>query len=297
MPRPRVSVVVPFRGGRDEAERLVRSLAALRVQPGDELIVADNSDHGAALAAVGAARPIRAVRAVGERSSYHARNAGARHAGGEWILFLDADCRPEPSLLDAFFRPPPGPATGAIAGQILAEPGQAGIAARYARSRRLFDQSEGLLPASGGVAGAGNLLVRRSAFEALGGFVEGIRSGGDVDLCQRLAPAGLDLEYRPAALVHHTHRGSLPSMLGAFARYASGARWLSDRYPGSVARWPLIPGLAGTARDVATNLARGRLEEAAFRAIDGAGLVAYRAGFLIPNSAPAARVAGAPPSA
>jgi GT2 family glycosyltransferase len=178
---------------------------------------------------------------------------------------------------------------GALAGQILGDPGQRSFAARYARSRKLFDHADGLIRAEGGGAAAGNLLIRRAAFERMGGFTEGIRSGGDLDLCRRLAADGWRLVFRPAALVHHRHRDTLPSLLGALARYGAGASWLNRRYPGSSPPWPLRFGLEGAGRDAVAHVRRRRFEEAAFRAVDGLGLVAHRVGYAAGNEAPPAR--------
>lgn len=225
------------------------------------------------------------VRASRERSAYHARNEGAREATAEWILFLDADCRPEPGLLESYFAEPVPDDCGALAGQILGEPDQRSFAARYARSRRLFDHADGLIRADGGGATAGNMLVRRRAFEEIGGFTEGIRSGGDLDLCRQLQQAGWRLEFRPHAVVHHRHRASLPALLGAIARYGAGARWLNERYPGSSPPWPLRLGLASTVRDVARHVRGRRGEEALFRAVDGLGLAAHRVGYASTNAA------------
>ena len=104
---------------------------------------------------------------------------------------------------------------------------------------------------SAGVAAAtGNLLVRRSTFDELGGFADGIRSAGDVDFCWRMRDAGWTLEQRPAARVSHHHRENLVSFLAMIARYGAGSRWLNERHPGVAPHWPLVPGLAGSARDV-----------------------------------------------
>jgi GT2 family glycosyltransferase len=278
-----VSVVVPFRGDRAAAERLVAALGCLDPREGDEVVVADNTADGAARSI--ARDAIRVVRATRERSAYHARNEGARVATTDWILFLDADCRPAPSLLDAYFAEPIAEGCGALAGQILGEPDQRSFAARYARSRRLFDHADGLIRADGGGAAAGNLLVRRAAFEQVGCFTEGIRSGGDLDLCRRLAAGGWRLEFRQAAVVHHRHRANLPSLLGAIARYGAGARWLNERYPGSSPPWPLRLGLAGTARDVVRHVRQRRVGEAVLRGVDGLGLVAHRIGYASDNTA------------
>ena len=281
--RPAVSVVVPFRGDAAAARRLREAVGRLELRAPDELIVADNSDDGAAADVLSGAAVV--VPATGERSSYHARNVGAREGGGDWLLFLDADCTPAPDLIEAYFADPPSERSGALAGQVIADPDQRAFAARYARSRRFLDQHQGLHDSATGAAATANLLVRRAAFEPVGGFAEGIRSGGDFDLCRRLLAGGWTIEPRPCAVVSHRHRESPVELLHVIARYGAGARWLNQRYPGSSPRWPLREGLTGSVRDVAINLAHGRVEEASFRAFDGVGLVAHAIGYLQSNAA------------
>jgi GT2 family glycosyltransferase len=293
--RPAISVVVPFRGDPAAASRLLAALGGLDLRDGDELIVADNTRDGTAgwLARDG----LRVVPAARERSAYHARNEGARLATADWILFLDADCRPTARLLAAYFEAPIPDDCGALAGQILGEPGQRSFAARYARSRKLFDHADGLIRADRGGAAAGNLLVRRQAFEQIGGFIEGIRSGGDLDLCRRLAAAGWKLEFRGSALVHHRHRATLPSLLGALARYGAGSRWLNERYPGTSPAWPLRYGLMQSSRDIAARLRERQVGEAVFRGVDALGLVAHRIGYASSNDAPELRQSTSGPDA
>lgn len=271
---------------------MLAGLARLRRRADDELIVADNTAGGVVAGVAGKGvrsdpqrlAPLRIVPATAERSSYHARNAGARMASNGWLLFMDADCVPAPGLLDVYFAEPVPDDCGAVSGLIVGDPVQRGWLPRYARSRSFLRVDQGLLGHE--ATPAGNVLVRRDAFEAVGGFAEGIRSGGDVDLSRRLAAAGWGVEHRPAAVVAHRHRESLPGFVGMIARYGAGARWLNQRYPGSAPRWPLLGGLRGTAWDVARLALRGRLEAALFRAIDGLGLIAHNVGYLASNRAP-----------
>ena len=284
--RPAVSVVVPFLGDEAEARLMLSALGELRLVEGDELIVADNTRHGVASGpAAELGSRARIVPALAQRSSYYARNTGAREAKRDWLLFTDSDCEPIPDLLDAYFAAPIPERCGALAGQIFGDPGQDAFLARYSRSRNFLNQTEGLHGKARGAAATGNLLVRRAALDQLDGFSEGIRSGGDVDFCWRLREAGWGLDYRPDAVVRHTHRVRLLPFLGMIARYASGSRWLNERHPGSAPRWPLLPGLRFAARAIADDVAQGRREEALFRAVDTLGLVAHNVGYAIPNRA------------
>jgi GT2 family glycosyltransferase len=260
---------------------MVEALDRLRLQDGDEIMIADNSDEGVVPQLDG----VRVVHATRERSSYYARNAGARAARNDWLLFVDADCVPAPDLLDAYFAEPVGERCAALGGEISPESSQRALLARYARSRNYLSQTEGLHGKSGSAAATANLLVRRTAFEAVGRFAEGIRSGGDVDLCWRLQRAGWTLEYRPAAGVMHRHRERLIPFLSQVARYAAGARWLDRRHPGCSSRWPMPRALAGAAGDAVRLGLRGEREEALFRAVDGLGLIAHNAGYLASNRA------------
>ena len=285
MGRPSVTVVVPFRGDDAAACRLAASLAPLELGQGDELIVAVNSDACASYRLPpGGEGNRQLVSATGEHSSYYARTVGAARAAGEWILFIDADCVPDPDLLDAYFAPGPGDATGALAGAVTTDPEQDAFLARYAKDRNFLDQDTGMHTA-GEAAATANLMVRREAFEEAGGFAEGIRSAGDVDLCRRLLAAGWEIERRPGAVVRHLHRESLTDLLGSIARYAAGARWLNERYPGTAPRWPLGHGLALCARDIARDLVRLRFERAAFRGVDALGMFAHVIGYSRSNAA------------
>ncbi|CAN5144226.1 hypothetical protein BH24ACT23_BH24ACT23_01490 [soil metagenome] len=280
--RPSVSVIVPFAGDDEAAARLAGSLVDLRLADGDELIVADNSE----LPAFGefAQDGWKVVRATGEHSSYHARNRGAAVATGEWLLFTDADCVPAANLIEAYLADVPDDEVGALAGAVVGEPEQDHFLARYAVDRGLLDQGSGLHTA-GEAAATANLMIRRRTLSELGGFIEGIRSGGDVDLCRRLVSAGWRIDRRPGAVVRHLHRESLADLMGSYARYAAGASWLNKRYPGTAPAWPLAPGLVHCARDIAANLARLRFEQAAFRGVDALGMFAHTVGYRRSNAA------------
>jgi GT2 family glycosyltransferase len=228
--RPPVSVVMPFAGSRAEAEGALAALRALDTGPGDELILADNS---------GVAPPderVTVVPATGEQSPSHARNAGAARAARDWILFLDADCRAPADLLDLFFRIPVADDVGAVAGAVVPTAGLGsrppGLAARYGAAKSFLDQDAHLAHPFMPRAVAANLLVRREAFEAVGGFYEGVRAAEDTDFSWRLQRAGWRLEGRSAAAVEHRYRTTVRALRRQWRGYAAGRAWLGRRYDG-----------------------------------------------------------------
>jgi hypothetical protein len=217
---------MPFAGSAAEALVALAALDILRVAPGDELILADNS------ATAPTRRGVTVVPAPGERSPSRARNAGAQRARGEWILFLDADCAAPPDLLDRYFEAPIADDVGALAGAVVPAPGARGFAARYGAAKSFLDQDAHLAHAYMPRAVAANLLVRRAAFEAVGGFYEGLRAAEDTDFSWRLQRAGWRLQSRPAARVEHRYRTTVRALRRQWRGYAAGRAWLARRYDG-----------------------------------------------------------------
>jgi GT2 family glycosyltransferase len=231
--RPSVSVVMPFAGDLDAARAALESLAALRVQDGDQLILADNAGVAGVLLAGTDSPGVEVVFAPGERSPSHARNAGARHAHGEWILFIDADCIAPPDLLERYFLEPVAEEVGALVGEIVpARPARPTLAERYGNSRSFLSQQAHLAHRYLPRAAAANLMVRRVAFEQLGGFYEGLRAAEDTDFSWRLQQAGWHLELRAEAHVEHRYRASLGDLRRQWRGYAAGRSWLARRYSG-----------------------------------------------------------------
>jgi GT2 family glycosyltransferase len=284
MSRAAVSVVVPFAGASDALDELLEALARLHTRAGDELIVAHNrraagaEEHRAGALIFGAA---------GVRAPGYARNRGAERAHNPWLLFLDADTRPEPDLLDAMFRPSPGERTAVLAGEVVDVAGPS-LAARHAAARQQLSQQHTLSRGAHAYAVSANLAVRADAFSAVRGFAATARAGADADLCLRLRRNGWELEYRPQAVAHHLTRSTLSARLVQLARHGAGAAWVERRHPGAI---PAL-GVSGLARRsahhlrcAAAELRAGHREEAALQLLDLAGGAAFEAGRLMPNRA------------
>lgn len=141
-----------------------------------ELIVVDNNstDATASVAESAGARVIfEPVNQIGR-----ARNAGAAAAGGDWLLFLDADSTLEPALLAELLA--------------LTETGRvvaAGSTMRMPEAPwwgRAIVSAWNLLSQLCRWAAGSLLLCRADAFRELGGFDEQLYVAEEIDLCRRL---------------------------------------------------------------------------------------------------------------
>ncbi len=284
MGRPSVDVVLPFYGSDAQLALVVERLAALRLESGDTVTVADNR----AAAGDSAHGRVRVLGAGELQTSYHARNRAAAEGEAPWIVFLDADVLPPPDLLDAYFAAAPQPATGVLAGAVIDEEPQepAAAAPRYAWLKSSMSQEITLSRDGWSFAQTANAAVRREAFTQVGGFEARIRSGGDADLCFRIRAAGWELERREHAAAIHHNRQTIARMLAQRARHGAGANWLARRWPGALPRrrWPgLALWSSKRAIEGAIAAARGDRDGALLGLLDGPAVWAFELGRLIPN--------------
>ncbi len=160
------------------AEPLPRLLACLCACPlVGEIIVADggSADRTAAIAEACGALVVAAVCGRGTQLA-----AGAAAACGRWLLFLHADCRPEPGwprAVGAFINAPQGDGRAGYFDLALDD---AAAAAR--RLERIVAWRCRFLALPYGDQG---LLISRALYDAVGGFAP-LPLMEDVDLARRL---------------------------------------------------------------------------------------------------------------
>lgn len=190
----RVSVIIP---ARDAAQTIGAALEGLHEQEGPfELLVVDDGSRDATAQIVTSAAGARLIRAP-SRGVAKARNAGAAAAGGDILVFLDADCRPVAGWLAAGVRALE--TADFVQGRTLPDPES---------PRGPFDRTLSVTRASGLYESA-NLFVTRSLFERLGGFEswlgpkDGKELGEDVWFGWRARREGARMEFCEAALAYH----------------------------------------------------------------------------------------------
>ena len=139
-----------------------------------------------------------------------ARNSGARRAAGEVLVFVDADVTVHP---DVFVRIRKAFASDlqlvALFGSYDDAPDAPGVVSTFRNLLHHYVHQRGAGPASTFWAGLG--AIRRTAFEACGGFV--VHPIEDIELGMRLSRDGQKIQLDPAIQCTHLKRWSLFSML------------------------------------------------------------------------------------
>ena len=265
-----VTVVIPVFNGAD----LVRSaIASVVEQTGCELeiiVVDDGStdDTPRVLHSLqGISKVIRTPN-IGARGIGRNRNLGARAGSGEWIGFLDHDDQWLSGKLERQLALASSTHADVVYTNVLniGETDRIGSAAYEAKSLPCGDVFEQLL--FDNFLFTSSVLVRREAFESVGGFSENGEVTEDWDLWLRLAAAGHSFHGAPEILTQYLWRRSSVSknhvearklrratveraLLGARAKSlgwaqirrvranteATSAWFLADEYPARAILW------------------------------------------------------------
>lgn len=235
-----------------------------------EVVMADNGSTDGAPEAAAAAGRARLLRTGGNIGYGAAANRGASGADGEYLVVANPDIIWTPGSLDRLVAAAERwPGAAAVGPAIVTLDGHL-----YPSSRALPSLGRGIghalfgwfwpanpwtrsyrretgEPVEGetGWLSGSCLLLRREAFEAVGGFDPTyFMFFEDVDLCERLAAAGWRVVYAPDAEVRHVggHSWRDQPDIMIKAHHASAIRYLSRRYPGRLRaplRWVLKAGL------------------------------------------------------
>jgi N-acetylglucosaminyl-diphospho-decaprenol L-rhamnosyltransferase len=235
--RPRVTVAVVSFNTRELLIRCLRSLAG-EVEPGGaEVWVVDNgSDDGSPQAARDHAPWARLLQPENNLGFGRAVNLVARHTRSEWLACANADVALEPGALTALLDAGADQRVGCVAPRLVLPDGStqsslhslptipftlalnlglyrlgAGIADRLLIPGR-YDLER---PRDAPWAVGAFLLVRRSAFDDVGGFDERQwMYAEDLDLGWRLRQAGWRTRYEPRARVLHASAAATEPAFG-----------------------------------------------------------------------------------
>jgi hypothetical protein len=265
-----------------ELQPCLASLA--KYEPDARVVVIDHAADLEQASRLSAAFPRVAYRATHDNPGFGAGvNTAAREAGAGPLLLLNPDCEltmpvigPLVSVLEH------DPSVGVVGGLVRESDGTVqasarrfpdattGVAGRtswlskvapgnrWTRRNLTTDPSTGLHRVDW-VSGA-LMLIRREAFDAIGGFDERFfLYWEDADFCKRAADAGWGTWYSPAAeVVHRTARASRHAPVRSLAAFHISAFRYHWKHGSRAARWasPLVAAGLGL-RFLARLLTRG----------------------------------------
>jgi glycosyltransferase involved in cell wall biosynthesis len=205
-PASLVSVILTHKDRPQYLARAVESLQAQSHTPFEVILIDDGSEKPEAIAALDRLEPTfeghgwRILRGE-NRGPGAARNAAAREAKGEYLLFMDDDNLAKPNELEVLVRAATRSGTDILSPLMDIFAGTGEPAPSKVLSRWLYLGSAASLGALCNVFGDTNSLFRASAFRALGGFAEdrGV-AHEDWELFAKAALRGFRHQVVPEAL-------------------------------------------------------------------------------------------------
>ncbi|MFN8035239.1 MAG: glycosyltransferase family 2 protein [Acidimicrobiia bacterium] len=221
--RPLVSVVMVVYGQWGWTRRALHALVA-RTPPVYELVVVDNASPGRTGAEL--REQVAGARIVGadHNTGFGVGNdLGVLHSRAEHVVLLNSDCLVEPGWLEPMLeRVERDPSVGAVAGKLLDLDGtlqEGGSLLDRDATTRAYGRGAGPMdpqasfPRDVLFGSAGFLLLRRAAFDAVGGFDPVFTPAyfEDVDLALALEARGYRCVYEPRSIARHVREASTPS--------------------------------------------------------------------------------------
>jgi glycosyltransferase involved in cell wall biosynthesis len=202
----KISVIVPCYNAASTIANELQALATQQYAGAWEVIVVDNGSQDQSIAVAESFRKVlpnfRIIKATERRGVAYVRNAAARAATGEALIFCDADDEAAPGFLTAMsealqhhdfvacrFE-------GAKLNKSWIARGRAGCVAQQ------DDLQRGYLHPTLPYAGGGGLGVKKSVHESVGGFDESLLRQADSDYCFRVQMAGVPLYFAREAVYH-----------------------------------------------------------------------------------------------
>jgi GT2 family glycosyltransferase len=219
---PRVTVIVPTKDAPAHLGRCLDSIFSRSTYPNFGVLLVDTGTTDAEALRLFDRHPVEVLPFEGPFNFSRVNNVGARHADGDFVVFLNNDTEVQtPEWIEAIVGLAERGGVGAVGPLLLYPNSSVQHAGVVLGLRGTADHIMRGFPASSdGYAGslsctrevsavtAACLLMRRGLFLDLGGFDEHFATHyQDVDLCLRVRRSGARILYTPRAVLRH-HEGA-----------------------------------------------------------------------------------------
>ena len=290
---PSVSIIIPHL---NQIEGLARCLVSVGNQdyPRErvEIIVVDNGST-LSLTALQAAWPeVRFLREPTPGPGA-ARNLGVANAGGDILLFIDADCRAGAGWITAAVRVLlRRPGRGIVGGDVRIDFRHPARRSALEAYEAVFAYQQKMYIQRKHFSGTGNLGMWAPVHAAVGPFV-GIAFAEDVEWGKRAHDKGFAIDYVPDMIIYHPARRTFAELQSKWRRHVAHEWNDHVAHGGSPARWQVQRGkvLASVPVHALKLLLSPRIG-GPFNRLKGIGVLARVRGFRVAEMARLAAGAG-----
>ena len=276
---PLISVVIPHLNQAEDLEACLASLQNQHLPPAlFEIIVVDNGSVTPP-AEVIAHFPSARLLHEPEPGPGPARNAGVRHAAGEILAFIDADCRAHPDWLATVAQALQSlPGNTIIGGDVRIWPRNNEALTAVEAYESVFGFRNKLYIERQGYSITANLGARRADLAKIAPFV-GIQFAEDMEWGERARSAGFRFQFIPNAIVFHPARRSLRELCVKWDRQIQHYLNMAQGKPAWRLRWVLrsVAVLGSPVIDLAAVVSSDRIQGVTTRLKAMMILVAIRA--------------------
>lgn len=206
--RPSVSVVIPFYNNQDEVLRIEKNLRN-QTYPSEkiQLIFIDNgSDNQFNFPESFLSRNILLDEDHHINSPYSARNRGIEKSKGEIVVFIDANSNPELNWLEEGIRCLLQSDADLVGGNVQFDFQDKVTAGKIVDALTSINMEKAIKER--GAAYTANLFVKKTVFDEIGLFEEGVRSGGDVRWTLKAKEHGYSINFCKDAVVRKFARSA-----------------------------------------------------------------------------------------
>lgn len=245
-----VSFIIPIYNRPEELRELLHSFTELRRSELQyQIIVVEDGSTNSAEFVIQEFQNVLPLNYIVQKNTGPggARNRGAKHSEAEYLIFLDSDTLLPPGYMIALEH-----AIDKSNVDLFGGPDRA--AENFTAIQKAINYSMTSVLTTGGIRGGKNSVdifyprtfnmgIKRSVFESLGGFREGMRYGEDLDISMRAIEAGYHSELFSEVWLYHKRRVSYSDFFNQ-VRHSGRARVILDEYhPGTLKFVHFLPSL------------------------------------------------------